>query len=103
MISSRRPFLLAIGLVAVLGVSACTSDPSAQRVAEDLIKTQTQDHPDIQECMLDVAEGYDLNELGEDANSENADVSGPALEELDQFEEDLVACDADGVTRSSAP
>ena len=95
--------MLAIGLIGVLGVSACTSDPSAQRVAEDLIKTQTQDHPEVQECMLEVAEGYDLNELGDDANSENVDVSGPALEELDQFEADLVACDPDGVTRTSTP
>ena len=105
MISSRRPLVntLAIGLVAVLGVSACTSDPSAQRVAEDLVKTQTQDYPDIEECMLGVLEDYDLNELGSDANSENAEISGPAIEELDQFEADLVACDPDGVTRTSTP
>ena len=95
--------MLAIGLVAVLGMSACTSDPSAQRVAEDLIKTQTQDHPDIEECMLGVAEDYDLNDLGDKANSENAEISRPALAELDQFEADLVACDPDGVTRTSTP
>ena len=105
MITSRRPLVntLAIGLVAVLGVSACTSDPSAQRVAEDLVKTQTQDHPDIEECMLGVLEEYNLNELGDDANSENAEISGPAKEELDQFEADLVECDPEGVTRTSTP
>ncbi|MET0663786.1 MAG: hypothetical protein ABWZ42_11700 [Ilumatobacteraceae bacterium] len=39
--TSGRPMLRAAGLllVAVFGVSACNSEPSAQRVAEDLIKT----------------------------------------------------------------
>jgi hypothetical protein len=104
-ITSRRPLAntLAIGLIAVLGVSACTSDPSAQRVAEDLVKTLTQDEPEIEECMLGVVEDYDLNDLGEKANNENAEISGPALAELDQFEDDLAACDPEGVTRTGTP
>ncbi len=108
MISSRRlrrpsANLLAIGLVAVVGVSACTSDPSAQRVAEDLVKTQTQDEPEIQDCMLGVIEDYDLNTLGDDALSDNPDISGPAMAELDKFEADLAACDPEGVTRTGTP
>ena len=87
----------------MFGVSACTSDPSAQRVAEDLVRTMTIDHPEIQTCMLDVVESYDLNELGSDATSENAEISGPAMAELDQFETDLAACDPEGVTRTSTP
>jgi hypothetical protein len=104
-ISSRRPLAntLAICVVAVLGVSACTSDPSPNRVAQDLVKTQTQGFPDIEECMLGVIEDYDLDGLGDDATSENAEVSGPAIAELDEFEADLVACDPEGVTRTSAP
>jgi uncharacterized lipoprotein len=104
--TSRRPLVntLAIGMVAVLGLSACTSDPSAERVAEDLVKTLTQDHPEIEECMLDkVLEEYDLSDLGEKANSENSEISGPALAELDRFEADLVACDPEGVTRTGTP
>jgi hypothetical protein len=103
--TSRRPLVntLAIGLIAVLGVSACTSDPSAERVAEDLVKTVTQGHPEIEECMLDKVEEYDLNDLGEKANSENSEISGPALAELDRFEADLVACDPEGVTRTGTP
>jgi hypothetical protein len=103
--TSRRPFVntLAIGLIAVLGVSACTSDPSAERVAEDLVKTLTLGHPEIEECMLDVVEDYDLNDLGEKANNENSEISGPALAELDRFEADLVACDPAGVTRTGTP
>jgi hypothetical protein len=104
-ITSRRPLVntLAIGLVAVLGVSACTSDPSAQRVAEDLVKTLTQDHPEIEECMLGVVEDYDLNDLGEQATNENPEISGPALAELDRFEADLADCDPEGVTRTGTP
>lgn len=105
MISSRRSLAntLAVGLVAVIGLSACTSDPSAERVAEDLVRTQTQGQPEIQECMLGVIDDYDLNDLGDKARSDNAEVSGPALAELDRFQDDLVACDPEGVTRTSGP
>ena len=105
MISSRRPLVntLAIGVIAALGVSACTSDPSPNRVAQDLVKTQTQGFPDIEECMLGVIDDYDLNDLGDKAISDNPEISGPALAELDDFEADLVACDTEGVTRTSAP
>ncbi len=95
--------MIVIGLVAVLGVSACTSDPSTQRVAEDIVKTVAQDYPDIEECMLGVIDDYDLNDLGDKANSDNPDVSDPALAELDKFEADLAACDPEGVTRTSTP
>jgi hypothetical protein len=102
-ISSRLATPLAIGLIAVLGVSACTSDPSAQRVAEDLVQTLAQDYPDIEECMLEVVDSYDLNELGRDATNENPEISGPAQAELDEFEVELAACDPEGLTRTSTP
>jgi hypothetical protein len=104
-ITSRRPLTttFAIGLLAVFGLSACQSQPSAQRVARDLVETLTLDHPEIGECMLDVVADYDLNTLGDDANSDNAEVSGPAIAELDEFEAELAACDPEGVTRTSAP
>jgi hypothetical protein len=102
-ISSRFANTLAIGLIAVLGVSACTSDPSAQRVAEDIVRTVTQDYPVIQECMLGVIGDYDLNELGDNANNENPEISDPAQAELDKFEVDLAACDPDGLTGTSIP
>jgi hypothetical protein len=102
-ISSRLAKSLAIGSIAVLGVSACTSDPSAQRVAEDLVRTLAQDFPEIEECMLEVVDSYDLNDLGDKANNENAEISGPAQAELDEFEAELAACDPEGVTRTSTP
>jgi hypothetical protein len=89
-ISSRRS-LVAIVLAAGLGASACTSDPSANRVAEDLVRTLAST-PEQEECMLDVIDEYELNDLGEDAGSDNPDVAGPAQEELDRFEDDLRAC-----------
>lgn len=67
------------------------------------MKTQTQDFPDIEECMLGVIDDYDLDDLGSKANSDNAEISAPALAELDQFEADLAACDPRGVTRTPAP
>jgi hypothetical protein len=89
-ISSRRS-LVAIVLAAGLGASACTSDPSPNRVAEDLVRTLAST-PEEEECMLDIVDEYELNDLGEDASSENPDVAGPAQEELDRFEADLAAC-----------
>ncbi len=90
MISSRRS-LVAAALAAVLGASACTSDPSPNRVAEDLVRTLAST-PEQEECMLDIIDEYDLNDLGDDAASENPDVAGPAQEELDRFEADLRTC-----------
>ncbi len=89
--------------VAVLGVSACTSDPSAQRVAEDIVKTEAGDFPEIEECMLDVVGDYDLNELGDQANSGDAEASAAADAELEEFEAALQACDPEGVTQITVP
>ncbi len=100
MISSLLAKPLAVGLIAVLGVSACTSDPSAQRVAEDLVRTLAQDFPEIEECMLEVVGSYDLNDIGDNARNENPEISGPAQAELAEFEADLAACDPDGLVTS---
>ena len=98
MIHSRRPLvnIAVIALVAVFGVSSCSSDPSARRIAEDIVKTETQDQPEVQDCMLKVIADYDdefdLNDLGNDAKSENRDVADPAKTALADFEADLAAC-----------
>ena len=96
--TSHRPLsrTAALLLVAVLGVSACSSDPSARRVAEDLVKTEAADQPEVQECMLAVIESYDdeydLDKLGEDAQSSDEATAGPAQKTLDEFEDELAAC-----------
>ena len=96
--SSRRPLVktAAVALVAVIGLAACTSDPSARRVAEDLVRTETQDEPVVQECMLQVIDDFDteygLDNLGEDAESDNAETAAAANATLDEFEAALAAC-----------
>ncbi len=50
-----------------------------------------------------IEDDYDLNDLGDNATSDNPEISGPALEELDRFEADLAACDPEGVTRTPTP
>jgi hypothetical protein len=94
---------LAVGIIAVTGLSACNSDPSPTRVAQDLVNTVAADYPEIRDCMLGVIDDYDLDRLGDEAISENPDRSAPALAELDSFEADLAACDPEGVTRTSTP
>jgi len=92
--TSRRSLTTtaALALVAMLGVSACTTDPSPTRVAQDLVKTETEGQPKIQECMLGVIDDYDLDQLGEDAVGDNAEKAAAADAELAKFETDLAAC-----------
>ena len=90
MISSRRS-LVAVALIAVFGVSACNSDPSPTRVAQDLVETVSST-PEQEECMLSVIDDYELDDLGKDATNENPEISRPAQDELDAFEADLAAC-----------
>ena len=82
---------VAVALVGVLGLSACQSDPSATRVAQDLVKTLAQT-PEEEECMLDVIDEYDLDALGADANDGDEAEKAAANAELAKFEADLAAC-----------
>ena len=86
--------LAAIVALAVVAVG-CVSDPSPNRVAEDLINTLATTEEE-RECMLEVLEGHDVNELGSDADSDNPLNADPANEELDRFQADLEACRAAG-------
>jgi hypothetical protein len=86
---------IAIGLVAVVGFTACESDPSAKRVAQDLVKTLTADEPEVQECMLAVIDGYttdELQDLGNDSLDGDAASKAAADEALAKFEADLADC-----------
>ncbi len=96
MITSRRPVVaLAVAAISLVGLTACSSDPSAQRVAEDLVKTIAADEPEVRDCMLDVIDGYEQSELeaiGEDAIDGDAAAQEAAQAALDKFEADLAAC-----------
>ena len=69
--------------MALVGLSACTSDPSAKRVAQDLVNTITMEPggggEKVRDCMLEVIDGYSKDELeaiGDDALSDNAEDEG---------------------------
>lgn len=90
--TSRRSLVIVAAVVGVLALSACESDPSPTRVAKDLVKTETEGEPEIQECMLEVIDNYDLDQLGSDSVGDNAEKAKAADAELVKFEADLVAC-----------
>ena len=83
-----------VAVVALLGLTACTSDPNSKRVAEDLIKTLALE-PAVQECMLDVLDGYsesDLDDLGKAINEGDLDEQADAASALAEYEDDLASC-----------
>ena len=89
---------LAVGLVAVVGLGACTSQPSVKAVAEDIVESIGLE-PDEETCMLTALDDYtdaELEAIGE-AN-ETVDFSQPnAVEaqgtaELQRFFDDLNRC-----------
>ena len=84
----------ALLMVATLGVSACRSELSAQRVAEDLINTLAKTDEE-RDCMLKVIDGYttdELEALGNDAQSSDKATAAEADKALKKFEADLAAC-----------
>jgi hypothetical protein len=93
---SRRslPRTLAVAAVVVLGASACTSDPTPKRVAEDLIRTLAET-PEIEECMLEVLDGYSsdqLEDIGKNVTEGDLDEQAAANAALAEYEADLTAC-----------
>ncbi|HYN31818.1 MAG TPA: hypothetical protein VES40_04275 [Ilumatobacteraceae bacterium] len=90
--TSRRSLAIVAAVVGVFALSACESDPSPTRVAQDLVKTETADQPEVQECMLKVIDNYDLDQLGSDSVGDNAEKAKAADAELVKFEADLAAC-----------
>lgn len=79
---------------AALVVSACTSEPSAKRVAEDLVNTLATNDEE-KECMLEIVDSYsedELNQLGGDVNDGDEAEKAAAQVALDQFEARLTSC-----------
>ena len=90
--TSRRSLVIVAAVVGMFALSACESDPSPTRVAKDLVKTETADEPEVQECMLQAIESYDLDQLGSDSVGDNAEKAQAADAELVEFEADLADC-----------
>jgi hypothetical protein len=109
--SPGRPLFRAAAVVlfAGLGVAACSSQPSAQRVADDLINTCMQESnpceltpaqmsadPEVaRKCMLAKVDEYtkdELNDIGEAADSGDAAAKAAANAELDKLQVELESC-----------
>lgn len=99
----------AVLMVATLGVSACRSEPSAQRVAEDLINTCMQesnpcelttaqltgDPAVARQCMLDKVEAYgkdELQKIGDAAANGDVAAKAAADDQLKELQDDLESC-----------
>ena len=81
-------------MVATLGVSACRSEPSAQRVAEDLINTLAKTDEE-RDCMLQKVEANgkdELEKIGDDAANGDEAAKAAANAELDKLQTQLESC-----------
>ena len=87
---------VAAAVIGLLAVSACTSDPGPKRVAQDIIKAESLDNPDLDEdCLLEKLDDYendDLVAIADDLDKENSADQAAAEEALAQFQADLEAC-----------
>jgi hypothetical protein len=88
----------ALALVAILGVGACSSTPSAKAVAEDYIESIDGLSSTQRECMLEKLDGYSEDELeaiGEanlTVDFTSADAVETATPEFQDFVDNLRSC-----------
>ena len=83
-------------MIAAVGVTACTSQPSAKRVAEDLINTLAETDEE-RECMLAKVDAYskdELQDIGDDAENGDEAAKAAANAELDKLQAELESCRA---------
>ena len=94
--SGRR--IGAVAMIAVLTLGACTSDPGARRVAQDVIRAETEDDTssDRRDCMLKVLEDDFTNEqlenITDQLGSSNTGTQAEGQAALDEYEAALSAC-----------
>ena len=85
---------VAIAAVGALGLTACLSQPSAKRVAEDLVRTLAPNE-EVEQCMLDKLDEYSQDELstiGREYNEGDLQEQAEAGAALEEFEADLASC-----------
>jgi hypothetical protein len=88
---------VAVVAAVLVGLTACTSTPSAKAVAEDFIESIDLD-PDQESCMLERLDGYtndQLEAIGEANVSVDFDDAGAvedATPEFQAFVDDLQEC-----------
>jgi chorismate mutase len=92
---SRSVAVASLALVAVLGASACSSSPSAKRVALETVETLDVPEP-VKECMrVKIEEEYTQEQL-EDIAQGAASGDQADLESLGVFQADLQRCVVSG-------
>jgi hypothetical protein len=97
----KRLLLAATAVVAVGGLGACTSQPSAKAVAKDIVVSITvpggQHLPQAQQdCMLDVIDKMssdEINQLGAENINATITSTGGGTPEMQAFIDKLQACE----------
>ena len=87
----RSARIASLALVAVLGVGACSNPPSAQRVALEMVETLDVDDA-AKACMREKIENDYTSDQLQDIADGAADGQPQDVEALQQFEDDLAAC-----------
>ena len=92
--SVRR--VVAVALLGVLALGACTSDPGPRRVAQDIIKAEALENPELDaECMLKALDQFtdaDLEGITQQLDSANEGTQTEGQAALDEFTAALNAC-----------
>ena len=95
---SRRGRVMAasVAAVALLGLSACTSDPGPKRVAQDIIKAEAILNPNLdEECLLAELEKFsnsELKDIDADLQADNSDRNAAGAAALTAYEFSLSSC-----------
>jgi hypothetical protein len=106
---ARRAIVAAGSVLALVGLAACTSVPSNDRVARDIIETQGSIPEDARQCMLHKLDtgNYDLDKIGEDNKNYDTpeELAANGTPEYQKMVADLTACRtaAADVSTSSQP
>ncbi|MEL6890786.1 MAG: hypothetical protein AAFP84_04265 [Actinomycetota bacterium] len=87
---------VAVAVVGLLALTACTSDPGPKRVAEDIIKAEAFSNPDLdEECLLAELEKFsddDLRQIESDLSASNSDSNDRGEAALVAYQRSLEAC-----------
>jgi hypothetical protein len=88
----RRSRFLVVALAAAPLLAACTSTPSAARVAKDVVETLPVSD-DVKDCMFEVIDGADSDDLQNWADGA-AEGDAADTESLAEFEAELADCNS---------
>ena len=87
---------VAVAVIGLLALGACTSDPGPKRVAQDIIKAESLANPELdEECLLARLEDYrnqDLIDIADGLARENSADQVEAESALEAYQADLETC-----------